>query len=204
MARKDEKGHVTRYYRPGKRKQRPLTSTKNGNGPRRTLRYAGLILPATGLLGVLLFAPIQATSWGRQVAAVFDFGHFILFAAVMLGLWMVSKRNTGLSLCVSVAVAGICEAGQCFSQRTVSVPDFFRGVLGVFFATVIIHACAADRTFRQRASHAILAVALAAWPVAELLPVFVDACDKFHASCVPHCVDLPNGLPYCRPAEPRH
>ena len=179
-----------------------MISTKNGIPRLRTFGYAGLTLPAAGLLGVLLLTPIPPTLWIRQVPAVFDFGHFVLFAVVMLWLWIVSRRNIGLSLCVSVAVAGICEAGQFFSGRSVCLPDFWRGVLGVFFTTVVIHACGGVRTFRQRACHAILAVALAAWPVAEVLPTLVDACDNFHSSCARHSVDFSNGLPDCRPAEP--
>ena len=182
--------------------QRALISTENGNGRRRPFWYAGLTLPVAGLLGVLLFSPIPPTLWSRQVTPVLNFGHFVLFAVVMLWLWIVSKRNIGLSLCVSVGVAGICEAGQFFSGRTACVPDFWRGVMGVLFTAVIIHACGGARTVRQRACHAILAVALAAWPVAEVLPVLVDACDKFHSSCASHWVDSPNGLPDRRPAEP--
>ena len=192
----------SRYYGPGRRKQSALVSTKDGNCRRGVFWYAGLTLPAAGLLGVLLFVPIPPTPGVRQVTAVFNFGHFVLFAAVMLWLWIVSKRNIGLSLCVSVAVAGICEAGQFFSGRTVCVPDFWRGVLGVLFAAAVIHACSGAWTFRQRACHAILAAALAAWPVAEVLPALVDACDKVHTSCARHPVDFPNGLQDCRPAEP--
>jgi hypothetical protein len=181
-----------------------LISTENGNGRRRLFWYAGLTLPAAGLLAALLFGPIPRTLWNRQVTAVFDFGHFVLFAAVMLWLWIISRRNTGLSLCVSVAVAGICEAGQFFTGRTACVPDFWRGVLGVLFTIVIIHACGGARTFRQRVCHVILAVALAAWPVAEVLPALVDVCDKFHSSSARHSVDVSNGLPDCRPVEPHY
>lgn len=158
--------------------QKALISTKNENCQSRSLWYAGLTLPAAGMLGVLLLAPIPSALRCWQATVVCNFGHFVLFAAVTLWLWTVSKRNIGLSLCVSVAVAGICEAGQAFSGRSVCLPDFWRGALGVFFTIVVIHACGGVGTFRRWAWHAILAVALAAWPVAEVLPVLVDACDK--------------------------
>ena len=143
--------------------------------------YASLTVLATGVLGVLLFAPIPPTPWGPQLSTLFDFGHFVLFAAMMLFLWRAFQRKIGLSLCVSVGIAGLCEAGQFLSGRTVCVPDFYRGVLGALFAAVIVDAYSQPRTFGRRACHLVLALMLAAWPVAEIVPLLVDACAECRA-----------------------
>ena len=154
----------------------------------------GLTLPAAVVLVLLLLGPIPRAPWQKQVATVFDFGHFVLFAVVMLWLWVLLKRNVGLSLCISAAVAGILEAGQFFSGRMVCLPDFWRGLLGVLFTAVIIHACVTTRTFRQRSRYAILALALAAWPVAEVIPTVVKACGKFQSYCARDTAPLASGL----------
>ncbi len=152
-----------------------MISTVNGRSLPRVLLRVSLAVSVSGVLGVLLFVPLPPTPLGAHLTPLLNFGHFVLFAAATLFLWRKYRQDIGLALCVAVGMAGLCELGQFFSGRTVSGPDFCRGVLGAMFAAVIIDACRKPYTFSRRASHLTLAVLLAAWPVAETMPVWVGA-----------------------------
>ena len=140
-------------------------------------RQGALACCLTILVGAALLWPLPNDYRAPWVASLMDLLHVPLFAVVTVCLfWLLGYRL--VAACgFAVLLAGAGEFAQRFVDRSVSVPDFLRGVLGVLLAAVVLKA-GWRHPMRQVAAGLIVAIAVA-WGACQYGPVFADAIQAF-------------------------
>ncbi len=138
------------------------------------MRVLAWTVPALALVIFLLLTPLPSSWHGTWQSKFFDLGHVPLFGALTVYLWLV-LRSWPPAVGIALAVAALAELVQEHFGRTSSLMDFVNGVLGVAAAFVAVRACQGPRTFRRLALHALVIVALVAWPLADNGPYLLDA-----------------------------
>lgn len=146
-------------------------------GGGRATRPVWVVLAAAATAALLL-VELPAGRLGPWQNHILDFGHVPLFAALVLTLHAAGWSLRG-SLALAVAAAGAAEVVQPWVGRSGGWADFFRGAAGAAAAAAVVRARATCRA--RRAAYAGLALALVAWPVAEVAPYLVDTADGWSA-----------------------
>jgi hypothetical protein len=145
---------------------------------RRALLWgAGVVV----LVAALLLTPLPPRWHSQWQAKLFDLGHVHLFAGMTLLLWLLLPRPWYAPALIALSAAALGEIAQNYVGRDGNFPDFLRGALGVLAAQVVIHALQGRRSLRRLSCHAVLIIALLAWPVWDAVPWLLDAVDGFQS-----------------------
>jgi VanZ family protein len=136
---------------------------------------------ALALVTVLLLMPLPRRWEGPWQSKLFDLGHVPLFFALTLFLWLVLKRSWAWAFAIALTLGALTELVQDWFGRTSSLADFVRDTLGAACAFVVVRAMQGPRTLLRLAAHALVLVALLAWPVADAAPRLLDAYDGYRA-----------------------
>jgi hypothetical protein len=140
---------------------------------RRTQRLvAGIMI---GLVVVVLLIPLPAHWHGTWQSKFFDLGHVPLFTGLTLILWWCLGVSWVWPALIGVLLAAATEIAQLHTGRSGNVPDFVRGALGVLVAVALIRAWQRPRTWRGLCCHALIVLALIAWPLLDSGPYLLDA-----------------------------
>ncbi len=127
---------------------------------------------------VLLSVPLPANWLGIWQGQILDFGHVPLFAALVVALRVGMGPPLRRPLGAALALAGIAEVVQPFIGRTGDWWDLLRGALGAGAAAAAIRAWESRRVRLRALSYSALAIALTAWPVAEVVPYIADTLES--------------------------
>jgi hypothetical protein len=135
---------------------------------------------ALALVTGLLLVPLPRGWGGPWQSKLFDLGHVPLFFALTLCLWLLLNRSWAWALSIALGLGGLAELVQPYFRRTSSLRDFVRDVIGAALAVVVVRAWQGPRTALRLAAHALAALALLAWPVADAAPRLLDAYAGYH------------------------
>lgn len=95
----------------------------------------------------LLLVPLPDDLRGESRKSLYDFSHFVLFAAMTWLMWWGTRYHILTSCALTTALNGLCETAQALTTRSANVPDFFRGLLGSLAMVVLIWAFCDRRRF---------------------------------------------------------
>jgi hypothetical protein len=143
-------------------------------------RLAGAALGVAPVLLVLL-VPLPERWHGGWRNTLLDLGHVPLFGGLTLYLCWVLRPARLWPALIALVVAAFAELVQDRFGRTGDLLDFIRGALGVLAAVVVARAWRGPRTPGRLALHALAALAVLAWPVAEAAPRLLDAWEGYRS-----------------------
>jgi hypothetical protein len=138
----------------------------------RSLALAGF---AVALAGLLLLVPLPRAWQGGWRSKLLDLGHVPLFAVLTFALRPAGRGPWHRPALLAVALAGLAELLQAGVGRSADFYDFLRGAAGALAAGLVLRAWQGPRTAGRLAVHALAALALLAWPVADAAPRLLDA-----------------------------
>ncbi|MHB8902038.1 MAG: hypothetical protein ACYC6Y_25045 [Thermoguttaceae bacterium] len=135
----------------------------------RTAARWALTLAAASALLLAVFVPLPTVFRGPAMLAALNFAHFLL-AAWGCAILCVRMHWRGWAAFAAVAAAAaLCEILQGYTGRCPAVSDFLRGLFGACAGLTATAAWRAPVATARWVTASLVAVAVSAWPVSELL-----------------------------------